>query len=197
MEDGARVVCGAGGLRQHDRSQCSVPVDGSPARGASSSPPPTAPAQKYETVFPKFFVEAFSQAETDLDKDARISIWEAFARASAGVRQYYRQRGQLAVEKPVLDDTGDGVGKDATTTGADGSLASRVFLDAEDDPARAAGPALSELINRRNVLESEFDELKRRRSFITAADYDKRRDDLLIEIARVSRRIRAEQSKRS
>ena len=74
--------------------------------------------QRYETVFPRFFVQAFGEAETDLDKDARISVWEAFARASLGVRQYYRQKGQLTVEKPVLDDTGDGIGKDAGATGA-------------------------------------------------------------------------------
>lgn len=155
------------------------------------------PAQKYETVFPRYFVEAFTEPESDLDKDGRVSMWEAFAHASAGVRQYYRQRGQLAVEKSVLDDTGDGVGKDAAGTGPDGSLASRTFVDTEDDPARAAGPALSELINRRNVLEAEFDELKRRRSFMPPGDYEKRREELLIEIARVSRRIRAEQAKRS
>lgn len=155
------------------------------------------PAQKYETVFPQFFVQAFGSAESDLDKDDRISIWEAFAHASAGVRQHYRQRGQLAVERPVLDDTGDGVGKDAGATGPDGQLASRTYLDLEDDPAHASGPALSELINRRNVLEAEFDELKRRRSFMPAGDYEKRRDEILIEIARLSRRIRAEQQKRS
>jgi hypothetical protein len=124
-------------------------------------------------------------------------MWEAFASASLGVRQYYRQRGQLSVERPVLDDTGDGVGKEAAAVGADGSLASRTFLDNEDDPARATGPALSELISRRNSLEIEFDELKRRRGFMPASDYEKARDNVLIEIARVSRRIREEERKRS
>ncbi len=154
-------------------------------------------AQKYETVFPRYFVEALGHADTDLDKDARVSVWEAFAWASAAVKQFYRQRGQLAVERPVLDDTGDGVGKEAGATGPDGALASRTFFDAEDDPARAGGPAMSELISRRNILESQFDDLKRRRSFMPAGDYEKQRDTLLIEIARVSRRIRLEQQKRS
>jgi hypothetical protein len=154
-------------------------------------------SQKYETVFPKYFVEAFNDPETDLDKDGRISMWEAFARASASVKQYYRQRGQLSVEKPVLDDTGDGVGKDAATTGGDGALASRTFLDAEDDPARASGATLSMLISRRNALELEFDELKRRRSFMPGGDYEKQRDQILIDIARVSRQIRTEERKRS
>ncbi len=154
-------------------------------------------AQKYETVFPQYFVEALAEADSDLDKDARVSVWEAFAFASAAVKQFYRQRGQLAVERPVLDDTGDGTGKEAGSTGPDGALASRTFLDAEDDPARAGGPALSELISRRNVLESQFDDLKRRRSFIPAGDYEKQRDALLIDIARISRQIRLEQQKRS
>jgi hypothetical protein len=154
-------------------------------------------AQKYETVFPRFFVDALEQTDSDLDKDGRVSVWEAFAWASANVKTFYRQRGQLAVERPVLDDTGDGTGKEAGAIGPDGSLASRTFLDAEDDPSRAGGPALSELISRRNALESQFEDLKRRRSFIPAIDYEKQRDALLIEIARVSRQIRLEQQKRS
>jgi hypothetical protein len=154
-------------------------------------------SQKYETVFPKYFVEAFSDAETDLDKDGRISMWEAFARASAAVKQYYRQRGQLSVERPVLDDTGDGVGNDAAVPGTDGALASRTFLDGDDDPARASGPALSQLISRRNALELDFDELKKRRGFMPSTDYDKQRDQILIGIARISRQIRAEERKRS
>jgi len=153
--------------------------------------------QRYETVFPRFFVQAFSEAETDLDKDQRLSIWEVFARASLGVRQYYRQRGQLTVERPVLDDTGDGVGKDAGSVGADGAIASRTFLDDADDPARAGGPALSELVARRNALESELDELKKRKDFMRLAEYEKRRDDVIIEIARVSRKIRTEQAGKS
>lgn len=155
------------------------------------------PAQKYETVFPEFFTQAFGDAEADLDKDGRVSIWEAFAFASQQVKQYYRQRGQLSVERPVLDDTGDGQGKDASELGPDGQMASRTFLDNGDEPPAGAGPALSELINRRNVLEGEFDELKRRRSFMPPGDYEKQRDLLLVEIARISRLIRAEQRKGS
>ena len=155
------------------------------------------PAQRYQTVFPEFFAQAFDAKDVDLDKDGRVSIWEAFAYASTQVKLYYRQRGQLSVERPVLDDTGDGVGKEAGETGADGAIASRTFLDASDDPGSGAGPALSELINRRNVLEQEFEDLKRRRGFMPAGDYEKQRDILLIDIARISHEIRLEQRKRS
>ena len=50
-----------------------------------------------------------------LDKNERISIWEAFAGASAGVRRHYQQRGQLSTERALLDDNGDGVGNEDTT----------------------------------------------------------------------------------
>lgn len=155
------------------------------------------PAQKYETIFPEFFSQAFDAPESDLDKDGRVSVWEAFAFASGNVKQYYRQRGRLSVERPVLDDTGDGQGKDASELGPDGQMASRTFLDDGDEPPVGAGPALSEMINRRNVLEGEFDELKRRRSFMPPGDYEKQRDLLLIEISRISRLIRGEQRKGS
>ena len=155
------------------------------------------PAQRYQTVFPEFFSQAFEADEVDLDKDGRVSIWEAFAYASTQVKQYYRQRGQLSVERPVLDDTGDGVGKESGESGPDGAIASRTFLDSSDDPGAGTGPALSELINRRNQLEVEFDELKRKRSFMPAGDYEKQRDTLLIDISRISHEIRLEQQKRS
>jgi hypothetical protein len=148
-------------------------------------------------VFPEFFAQSFEAKDTDLDKDGRVSIWEAFAYASTQVKIWYRQRGQLSVERPVLDDTGDGVGKEAGETGPDGAIASRTFLDTSDDPGSGAGPALSELINRRNVLEQEFEDLKRRRSFMPAGDYEKQRDIILIDIARISHEIREEQRRRS
>ena len=124
-------------------------------------------------------------------------MWEAFAFASAKVKLYYRQRGQLSVERPVLDDTGDGVGKEASELGPDGAVASRTFLDSGGDPVADANPALSELINRRNALENDFDELKRRREFMPAGDYEKQRDLLLIDIARISHQIRQQQTSSS
>jgi hypothetical protein len=155
------------------------------------------PAQRYDTIFPEFFSQAFDAPEADLDKDGRVSIWEAFAYASAKVKIYYRQRGQLSVERPVLDDTGDGVGKDSTELGPDGAIASRTFLDNGNDPVADANPALSELINRRNALETDFDELKRRREFMPTGDYEKQRDQILIDIARISHEIRQRQSSSS
>ena len=70
-------------------------------------------AQRFDTVFPDFFVKALQDEASDIDKNDRISIWEAFTAATGDVRRYYQRRGQLATERALLDDNGDGVGRDA------------------------------------------------------------------------------------
>jgi hypothetical protein len=69
-------------------------------------------AQKYATVFPEYFVKALSEASTDLDKNGRTSIFEVFEAASLAVKQHYEQRGQLTTERALLDDNGDGLGRE-------------------------------------------------------------------------------------
>lgn len=150
------------------------------------------PGQKYDTVFADHFVTALAPdtAEADLDKDGRISIWEAFAYASAQTARYYELRGQLPVEKALLDDTGGGAGRDLLTDGADGLLASRTFLDPDPLTAGLSDPSVTLLIGRRNTLETELDELKRKKSFMPTDDYARELERLVVDIARTSREIR-------
>ena len=71
-------------------------------------------AQKYATMFPQYFIEALEQgAKADNDKNGRLSVWEAFAYASQAVKQAFEQKGTLVTERSVIDDNGDGVGKEA------------------------------------------------------------------------------------
>ena len=87
-----------------------------------------APAQRYDTVFPRFFVEAVGATGSDADKDGRVSVWEAFVSASAQVRRWYQQEGRLATERAVLDDSGDGIGGDADRPGDDGGTRGQPVL---------------------------------------------------------------------
>ena len=94
-------------------------------------------AQQFETVFPEYFVRAFADDEADADKSGRVSMWEAFQFASAQVRKYFEEKGQLATERPLLDDTGAGVGREAQAPGTDGALSRTTYLEPEpelDDP---------------------------------------------------------------
>jgi hypothetical protein len=150
------------------------------------------PAQKYDTVFPQFFVEALDKVDaSDTDKNGRLSVWEAFVYASQAVKQYYDQKGTLVTERAVLDDNGDGVGKEATaTTGTDGVLAKTTFLDAEP-AATAANPAAAALEKQRIALEAQIEELKGRKQQMAPAEYDAELEKLAVELARISAQIRS------
>lgn len=147
-------------------------------------------AQRFDTVFPEYFVRAFDDPSADLDKNERISLWEAFASASAGVRRHYQRRGQLSTERALLDDNGDGVGRGLADDGPDGALASRTYLDQSLPGAAPTDEELLKLLQRRSLLEAEVEELKIRRSFLSAADYAKEFERVMIELAKVSSAIR-------
>ena len=147
-------------------------------------------AQKYATVFPEYFAKAMSEASTDLDKNGRTSIFEVFAAASQSVKQHYEQRGQLTTERAIIDDNGDGVGREAEAPGPDGALARLLYLDA-DTPAAANDPELAALLKRRRELEAEAEALKFKKDSMPGPAWEAEYEKLMLELAKVSRDIRA------
>jgi hypothetical protein len=147
-------------------------------------------AQQFETVFPEFFIKAFEDPAADLDKDGRVSLWEAFSYASAGVRQWFDQHGQLPTERPLLDDDGDGVGREAQNPGSDGALARAVYLEPDAASAVEGGATLTVLQKAKADLERRIEELKARKSAMAPDAYDAELERLLLELARVSQQIR-------
>jgi hypothetical protein len=147
-------------------------------------------AQKYATVFPEYFAKAMGEASTDLDKNGRTSIFEVFATASQSVKQHYEQRGQLVTERAIIDDNGDGVGREAEAPGPDGALARLLYLDA-DTPAAANDPALAALLKRRRELEAEAEGLKLKKALMPGPLWEAEYEKLMLELAKVSRDIRA------
>jgi hypothetical protein len=146
-------------------------------------------AQKYATVFPEYFVKAMKEASTDLDKNGRTSLFEVFAAASASVKQHFDQRGQLITEHALIDDNGDGKGRQATDDGPDGGLARIAFLDAEDVAANAS-PELAALIKRRRELEAKAEEHKQLKGVMPDAQWTAEFEKLMLELAQVSAEIR-------
>jgi hypothetical protein len=116
-------------------------------------------------------------------------MWEAFVYASKTVEQHYQRAGTLATEHAVLDDTGQGTGRDASATVTGASLASLTFLDA---PAvtRSADPAVQALIDRREALNKQIDDLRRRQSSMPPAEFDSAFEKLILELSQVSAEIR-------
>lgn len=146
-------------------------------------------AQKYATVFPEYFVKAVREASTDLDKNGRTSIFEVFAAASAAVKQHYEQRGQLATERAVIDDNGDGKGREASAEGPDGGIARIAYLDAEN-AAESATPEMAALVKRRRTLEAQAEEHKQLKGVMPAAEWNAQFEKLMLELAQVSAEIR-------
>ena len=149
-------------------------------------------AQKYATVFPQYFIEGLDQgAKADIDKNGRLSVWEAFAYASQAVKQAFEQQGTLVTERSVSDDNGDGVGREATaTTGTDGVLSKTTFLDPLP-ASSAANPALAGLEKRRVALEAEIEQLKGKKGEMPAGQYEEEFERLAIELAKISAQIRS------
>jgi len=150
-------------------------------------------AQRFDTVFPEYFIKALADPSADIDKNGRVSIWEAFLSASMGVRRYYTQRGQLATERSLLDDNGDGQGREAGGEGTDGSAASRTYLAPDVPGAPDTDDELLALLQKRAALQIDADDLKDRRQLMTPDEYAKEFERLMIELAKVSREIRKKQ----
>lgn len=147
------------------------------------------PQQRFATVFPEYFIRALADLSSDFDKNGRVSVWEAFTAASAGVKRHYEQRGQLSTERPLLDDNGDGIGREADTPGEDGTVAQSVYLDAE--PGSTSGDAaIAALERRRFALEKELNELKTRKTSMTEEQYQAELERILVELSKIAQEIR-------
>jgi hypothetical protein len=145
--------------------------------------------QRFHTVFPDGFVQAFTNDAADLDKNGRISLLEAFSFASRQVKQYYEQADSVVKEVAMVDDNGDGKGRNAAETGEDGTIAGLMYLDAVAVPT-ASDPETQRLLQRRLALTEQVDDLRRRRPAMAPADYDRQFEALIIELALVSRDVR-------
>jgi hypothetical protein len=153
--------------------------------------------ERNETVFARFFVEAFTNDSADLDKDERISLLEAFQYARRLTSDYYERGKQMLTEHALLDDNGDGEGSAETDVEqGDGLLARSFYLEA--DPAAAAAaerargtdPELVALYERRREFQTQVEALRIRKSEMDPEEYTKELERLLVELARVNQEIR-------
>jgi hypothetical protein len=145
-------------------------------------------AQEFETVFADWFIKALSDVAADTDKNGRVSVLEAFTYASAGVRRWYDEHNQLPTERPLLDDDGDGIGREAQNPGPDGALAGRTYLQVAGEPLDAPRRALAA---RQLAIEAEIDALKARRPAMSPEAYQAELERLLLELARISAELRS------
>jgi len=148
-------------------------------------------AQQFETVFPDFINTALRSEDADLDKNGRVSVWEAFTWISSNVKGWYEQRGQLATERALLDDDGDGVGRLSEEGGPDGLLAKATYIQAEERIVDTGDPERTSLLRRRAELNVQIEELRVRKPVMAPEEYESALERLLLELARVDRALRS------
>jgi hypothetical protein len=147
------------------------------------------PAQVYHPEFGGAFIQALTSVDADIDKNDRVSLWEAFVYASRLVEEHYQQTGHLSTEHAILDDTGEGTGRDATAKPTGATLSSLTYLDTPV-VTKSADPAVQALIDRRDALTKQIDDLRLKQSSIPAAEYEQAFETLALELAQVSAEIR-------
>lgn len=148
-------------------------------------------AQQYETVFPQHFIEALGNDNADLDKNGKVSILEAFTFAGIRVRNWYEQRGQLATERPLIDDVGDGVGREADAPGRGGTLAQITYLQPDVPLSLAGNPRFAALMRQRVEVENALNLLRSNKGTMPPAKYEAELERLLLDLARLDRQLRS------
>lgn len=148
-------------------------------------------AERYDTVFPAQLIAALTDPAADQDKNGRVSIWELFQFVNRAVARHFDEQGLLATEHGLIDDNGDGIGADmAAQSPSDGALARATYL--ERDPAEETGDAtMTALVARRRSLEEKAEVLRQKKSTMAPEAWEREYEQLMIELARVSHRIRA------
>ena len=135
--------------------------------------------EQNETVFGRYFVDALTGTGADTDKDARVSILEAFQYAEREVERHYKAGNHLQTEHAVL--------------GGDREAARAFFLLPASTAAAptAASSGLRALLEQKQGLEARVEALRARKDQMNPAEYQTQLEALLVELALKNREIRA------
>lgn len=151
--------------------------------------------ERNETVFGKYFVEAFTGDGADTDKDHRVSILEAFVFAKDQVARFYEEEKRLQTEHAVLDDNGDGKGSTTVVMdakAADGALARTLALSGGGGAATAqasSDPKVALLYQEKRELEDRIELLKQQKEGMTTEVYQDELEKLLLDLAQKNQSI--------
>lgn len=141
------------------------------------------------TRFAGFFITALKATDSDTDQDGHTSVLEAFVYANRLTEEFYKRAGRLATEHALLDDNGDGVGREKPEAG-EGLLARATYLDSLSFDEAAANAATGKLLKERTRLEGEIEQLIARKAAMPEAEYEAMLERLFIELAKVNRSIK-------
>ncbi len=141
------------------------------------------------TRFAGFFIAALKATDADTDQDGHTSVLETFVYANRLTADFYNRAGRLATEHALIEDNGDGVGREKPEAG-EGLLARATYLDSLSIDEAAASAATGKLLKERTRLEGEIEQLIARKGNMAEAEYESTLERLFIELAKVNRSIK-------
>lgn len=141
------------------------------------------------TRFPGFFITALNANDSDTNQDGHTSVLEAFVYANRLTEEFYKRAGRLATEHALIDDNGDGVGREKAEAG-EGLLARATYIDSLSVGEAAATVATAKLLQERTRLEGEIEQLIARKDSMQEAEYEATLEKLFIQLAKVNRSIK-------
>jgi hypothetical protein len=125
-------------------------------------------------------------------------MWEAFGFAAKNVEKWYADQSRIPTEHAVLDDNGDGIfSLNPNPIKDDGRLAQIAYLDLIPAETAAVGmptgldvTLMRDLTAKIRGLERSVFLLRNRKTELPPEIYQKEIEELLIELARTSRKLR-------
>lgn len=155
-------------------------------------------AERYDTIFAQYFLEALKDHAADRDKNRRVSILEAFWYAREKVKKWYTDQDRLPSEHPTIDDNGDGnFSTDPDPAKGDGRLAEIAYLDTisaflREEMADGLLPeTLRSLTAKAQELERSVILLRNQKSEMAEKDYWQQMESLLVDLARTTRQLKS------
>jgi len=153
-------------------------------------------AERYDTIFARFLLQALENRNADRDKNGRVSLYEIFLYVREKVKGWYGEQDRLPSEHPTLDDTGNGqLLTDPDPMRGEGRLAQIAEIDTLTAllPDAAAGGSAAEalliLTARVRAIERSVILLRNQKAEMSDGDYWRQLEPILIDLARSSRQL--------
>lgn len=150
--------------------------------------------EKEDTVFYEYFLAGLKGVAADEDKDRKISVWEAFKYATAGVDRFYKEQGRLMTEHAGLAAAG-AAQVSSTANEQEAPVLARVTSLSAERVTTVSDPKLQALLSERKIIEQKVEALRLDKNLLPEAEYEQRLESLILELAKKNQEIQEQQKK--
>jgi hypothetical protein len=150
--------------------------------------------EKEDTIFYEHFLAGLKGVAADEDKDKKVSVWEAFKYAASAVDRFYKEQTRIMTEHAGLEAAG--AAQVAATVGEqEAPVLARVTAINADRDITVADPKLQALLNEKKIIDQKIEALRLDKGLLPEAEYQKRLEDLILDLAQKNKEIQEQQKK--